>query len=232
MAVTEVELYTPPITGTALDPARIGPLEHEVTLLELAEKLRHAKALGLTQVVATCAQRTTRTRLSQQIDFPLLTEEEVRIWRAFLPTAYTSDPRYEKAWPGNVMRGPYGLASYAFDLPPVSVLELWSTLQSASAFDVYEIWTPERPMPEPILLGYKEQVGPFLLARWGESLAPFEAIKKEVEARTATWNAVSTTPNLLVGTAFGGGVLAGQQLLVQQQSQRDALVALSTMQSQ
>jgi hypothetical protein len=37
-------------------------------------------------------------------------------------------------------------------------------------------------MPEPILSGYRATVGPFLIARWGEALEPFEAIQAKVAA--------------------------------------------------
>lgn len=185
MATVEVEVYATG-TGRALDPQRPASLEDEIREHELIAQRDAAARVGLTQVVATCEWRLAQLRCARTIAFPLLTPREVSVWRRFLPMTYSS--RITSKNQSSQFFQP--MESYAFDVPPLSVLELYASVQATQVFNHYEIWTPERPLPEPILVGYKKwlgqplgqpwPIGPFLLARWGEALEDFETIAQTV----------------------------------------------------
>ncbi len=94
-----------------------------------------------------------------------ISDEELKIWTIFLPTAYTDD----------------NLAYYLYDIIPTEVLQDWKLVKDLGLFESFEIRTPEIPQPQdPILIGICRGAR-YLIARWGESLAPFEEISKNVE---------------------------------------------------
>lgn len=180
-----VELYRPPMTGTALaeDRATSAQVDLEAYALELTEKRKAATALGLLpHVVKRCEGELLRVSLQRTIGYPLMTDEEQHVWRAYLPTTYTTKSAPMMNGVG-FRPGTRSMEQYAFDLPPVSVLEFWQAEKAVGLFDVYEIWTQEVVPVDPILVAYREDVGPFLLARWGEALKPFAEIKQAVQAR-------------------------------------------------
>lgn len=99
--------------------------------------------------------------------YPVISAEDLKTWRTWLPTAY-SDANS-------------GFANYRFDLMPTEVLAELEFSRKLDLFDHYEIWTPEQPKAQdPVLVGYLDQT-PYLLARWGESLMPFEKIQELVQ---------------------------------------------------
>jgi len=168
----EIELYEQEVEGLTLDG--------EVTRMEQDRRIELSEALGL-----TTHKRVTQEQRARAADrFPLLSGEDLTIWREYLPT------RYDDREPGIMMIAPPRLAWYRFDAIPVSVLELWQTLKQEGAFANYEIWTPEKApqaVTDPILAGYTSggagTTGPYLIARWGESLKPFADIKREIMER-------------------------------------------------
>ena len=119
---------------------------------------------------------------AREVPFKLLSPEERRIWRRFLPARFLEDAAaLREGFQGRLM-GRWSksrLTDYNDDLIPVSVLEAWQHCRQMGYFESYEIWTP-REDSDPVLIG---QLGPltFLIARWGESLMPFEEIKREME---------------------------------------------------
>lgn len=172
---------------TALKDNRVGNAitpEDEIRMIEARKMKKSAKVLGLRVLMLRLRGEieAIKIRSSQEIKCPLMTPEERAIWRAFLPMTYTSSPQRRF----NIR----AISSYSFDQPPMSVLETWADLRAKKVFDIYEIWTPERVQrPDPILVGFKglaqPYIGPFLIARWGESLAPYDEIKKKVESSNA-----------------------------------------------
>jgi len=94
-----------------------------------------------------------------------ITSEEMKIWEIWLPSRYA----------GN------GLLIYSFDQIPATVLTAWEAAKAFGIFQNFTIRTPEtKKTQDPILIGYLKDV-PYLIARWGESLRPFEEIKGIVE---------------------------------------------------
>ena len=104
-----------------------------------------------------------------------LTDAQMTIWRAWLPTAYTDI--------GNDKH--HQLANYHFDRIPKPVLKLWQKHKESGLFERFEIWTPENHHPDPILVGVNGNAR-HLLARWDESdanLVSFDDIKRELVRR-------------------------------------------------
>lgn len=163
------------------DLSEIDQVQHESWLEDLSQRKSLADKLGLHALASKCAQEGNRAKVKQMISFPLLQGEELEIWQKFLPSTYSEDGKAQHTFS---YRGAK-LDAYAFDLIPISVLELWATLKDDKVFDTYEIWTPERQVVDPILLGFRKKIGPFLLARWGESLQAFEEIKESVKGMVA-----------------------------------------------
>jgi hypothetical protein len=192
MATMVVEMYDKAgEVGTALQANRVGVLELEARVVEGKAKQPLFERLGLTVLKARVDEHAGELEAVKRFQpFPLLGRDELSVWQLYLPTVYTTEKVDSRvAW-----KKP--MAVYAFDQPPLEVLELWARLQSERQFEYYEIRTPERVAhPDPILLGWgkccKEKagqlVGPFLLARWGESLLPFAEIKARVMAPSTTW---------------------------------------------
>ena len=127
MSVT-VETYQIPYTGTALSPDR-PTLEDEIREHELVAIRNEAARLELNGVQARCNLDLARLRISRTVPFPIMTAEEQRVWRAFLPTVYSSA---QKDW-DRFPTAPRPLSGYRFDLHPLSVLELWNSLLDARA---------------------------------------------------------------------------------------------------
>lgn len=193
MATVQVEIYNPlPSPARALDPERVifDDADKEIREIEAARRITLAKELGLTAVVRTTLRMGTLQGAVVTIPYPLLTAEEVRVWYRFLPTVYST----QMPVAGTVLIGQSqvrDMKDYAFDQPPISVLEAWKAARDQKLFDTYEIRTPEAVQrPDPILLGWKHHttgpIGPFLIARWGEALQDFAEIKKAVAAGGAT----------------------------------------------
>lgn len=124
----------------------------KITLKELSGKIRHECPLG----PATF--------------YPAINEEEMRIWSKWLPASYVSEPSKIQE---------RKIESYKFDTIPEGVLNEWQLAKSLDLFEEFEIRTPERQIQDPILIGWNNKI-PYLIARWGESLIPFEEIKKSI----------------------------------------------------
>ena len=105
-----------------------------------------------------------------------MSEDEIKIWKRFLPTTYYSDPPniYERT-----------ITNYKFDRIPHPVLSKWKDCKNQGYFSRYEIWTTERPNEDPMLVGY---VGNrcYMVARWAESdanLVSFSDVKSIIKDR-------------------------------------------------
>jgi hypothetical protein len=184
MTTVMTEVYRPaPWAGTALAPERPGDLEAEIREQELVQKQALAAESGLVELANRCRVLLAKIRCARAVPFPLMTDEEVSIWHAFLPMCYSSASK--EASPYGPLRA---WASYEYDQPPVTVLETLRDVRREGTFDTLNIRTPEQVLrPDPILTGYrtfdKVAVGPFLIARWGEALEPYEQIRAHVEER-------------------------------------------------
>ncbi len=141
----------------------------------LKNKLATAKSLGLKAQAGSIKTDITTIERGPLIMTPPMTDSELTIWRAWLPTAYTDIKDDQN----------YGLADYNFDRIPSPVLKMWQKHRESGLFERFEIWTPEIVQPDPILVGVVGRVR-YLLARWGESdanLVSFDDIKRELVRR-------------------------------------------------
>ncbi|MBI1824538.1 MAG: hypothetical protein HY200_09470 [Nitrospirae bacterium] len=121
---------------------------------------------------------------AKNIPFKILTPEELAVWEEFLPTVYTDQPGVANHHFDE--EDTLDLQGYTLDFIPLPVLEIWSECKLKGYFSSYQIRSAEE---DPVLIG---MIGPlrFLIARWGESLRPFEVIKERLgermEERTPT----------------------------------------------
>lgn len=136
-------------------------------------------------------QSLRNERMRTTCHYEQLSGYELHVTMAFMPTAYR-----ERRWD-----------RYNFDLVPTYALKALDAAKEANRFDGYELWTPERPNPEPkqprrldpMFVGvigahhdmsrnfnwrYREIGNTDLsfhpIARWGEAVLPFENIEKRV----------------------------------------------------
>lgn len=213
-----VETYEDKQTGNALASNRITSLEQEISEIEMVKRRDLCAQLSMDLLAARCDIELARLRCSKKVKYPLLSTHENQIWSEFLPTKY-------RAHVGTNLWGRTDMKLYNFDFIPISVLELFRDSRKNGEFDIYEIWTPElQRRMDPILVGFKKinnnEIGPFMIARWGESLETFENIEKQVEARrvqntfppqTIVQPFAATTPpgwvtgNLGLTTGIGSG---------------------------
>lgn len=142
----------------------------------LRDKLSTAENLGLSvQAAAIIADIATIER-GRLITTAPMSDTELVIWRAWLPTAYTDNGDQNSR---------HKLADYQFDRVPGPVLKAWEKYKQSGMFERFEIWTPEVQQPDPILVGVNGN-SRHLLARWGESdanLMSFDDIKRELVRR-------------------------------------------------
>jgi hypothetical protein len=187
--IVTVETYQDRALGPALDPSRrYDAATEEFNVIHREQTLALSTAAGLQVLAAQLRGRVT-------VNYPQMTAKEERVWRTFLPTTYT-------IFTDGSARNPRGqderlipLSSYTFDTPPVSVLEILKAEHDAKRFVRLDIWTPEviqwTPFDraqtiqvrqrDPILVGYvASDPRPYLLARWGESLQDFRAIRRSL----------------------------------------------------
>jgi hypothetical protein len=120
------------------------------------------------------------------LDMDPLSDDEVAIWRAFLPTSYRGNPTSRRQG-GPIMISDHSrMSQYGFDRIPHPVLERLDHCLQKGLFESYEIWTPEEQhIPDPMLVGIL--AGKFYtLARWAESdsnLVTLASIKREMFAK-------------------------------------------------
>ncbi|MBI2005027.1 hypothetical protein HYS79_02635 [Patescibacteria group bacterium] len=149
--------------------------EEQKRVTYLRDKLSTAESLGLEAQSASIKADIATVERGRLITTSPMTDTELTIWRAWLPTAYTDigdDKRHQ-------------LANYHFDRIPQPVLKMWQKHKESGAFERFEIWTPENPRPDPILVGVNGTAR-HLLARWGESdanLISFDDVKRELMRR-------------------------------------------------
>ncbi len=151
-----------------------------------------------------------------------LSDEELRLWREYLPTSYWSKP--EKAVDPVQGNLPRSFADYEFhEGVPLSVLQRMEKL--GHLFDVLEIRTPEAGA-DPVLWGHiispdgQREIHP--LARWAESDANFipgvDELRKVLRARRGFLGfSVSSVPDALLSViafAIIGAFSAGLAPLV------------------
>ncbi|TSC68803.1 MAG: hypothetical protein G01um101456_477 [Parcubacteria group bacterium Gr01-1014_56] len=141
----------------------------------MKSKLATAKSLGLKAQAGSIKTDITTIERGRLITTPPLTDSEMTIWRAWLPTAYTDIQDNQRHW----------LVDYNYDRIPSPVLKMWQKYKKSGLFERFEIWTPEISQPDPILVGVNGH-SRYLLARWGESdanLVSFDDIKRELMRR-------------------------------------------------
>lgn len=134
----------------------------------IAERVELCDALGLPQ------QKILEPSVDRKFFYPEISGEELYVWRTFLPTIYQRSGR-----DGSSVRT---WSDYHFDLIPNEALREIQAALDSNLFHDLEIWTPERSQRDPVAVGRLGQ-SVFLIARWGESLAPFEEIRRAVADR-------------------------------------------------
>ena len=132
----------------------------ETKATELNKRKELCKELGL----KVQEQLSENTILSPGMFCHRLSDEELKIWTIFLPTVYAGDQ----------------LKNYQYDTIPTEVLQDWKLVKDFGLFESFEIRTPELRKQDPILIGVRQGVR-YLIARWAESLAPFEEIRQKAE---------------------------------------------------
>lgn len=153
-------------------PETLSPAPAKDAVLDgLRERMEQSKALGLT-AQAAFFQKQLRHAEKKPGEFTPLTADETAIWKAWLPTCYRDDAHCPDTTSGVNFHSVRKMSSYMFDHVPSPVLGLWAKIKQQDVFDYYEIWTPEKIMEDPILLGVLGNER-YLLARWGESDANF-----------------------------------------------------------
>ena len=148
----------------------------ESRLAYLRDKLSTAEELGLKAQAESIKTDIAEVERGRLITTSPMSDTELIIWRAWLPTAYTNSGDDEHR---------HKLEDYNFDRIPQPVLKLWEKHKKSGAFERFEIWTPENEQPDPILIGVNGTMR-HLLARWGESdanLVSFDDIKRELIRR-------------------------------------------------
>lgn len=170
--------------------------EELARVAHLRAKLSSAQNLGLAvQAVSISADIATIER-GKLITTPPMTDNELVIWNAWLPTIYSDVTEVEQ----------HQLANYDFDSIPSPVLRLWEKHKESGLFERFEVWTPRIIQPDPILVGVNGNAR-HLLARWGESdanLVSFEDIKRELVRR---WKK-DDSEDLIFHGAFGAVLLS------------------------
>ncbi len=186
--MTDTDTAIVEVYGKLSNPSAMEDVEKRLeTKAETAEKrASDAEDIGMTGLATQDRDKVLHLRTigwCEAHGLQPLTDDELSVWQAWLPTEYTS-------W-DNGERRDWARYRY-FEGVPASVRA--RIKEALSLFSVLEIRTPERqprPMFDPILLGHIDHPNgvrdTVLLARWGESDAnflSFENIKAIVAART------------------------------------------------
>lgn len=169
-------------TRKPVDPEAIKDrLEH------IESKRKLARKLGLNGQIALLDKEEQEVK-RPVLDMTPMSEEEVALWKAFLPTSYTVTPH----------SGHSEGYKYNYDKIPHPVLSKWADCVDEQVFERYEIWTPEaRNIPDPVLVGYIGQTT-YMIARWAESdsnLITTAGIKRHL-----IWKFLGPGPSLMVLT--------------------------------
>jgi hypothetical protein len=146
------------------------------------EILGHQKAkceeFGLKQQAVLVGDLINQLKTAAEADvispksfYPEISYKEAIIWEVWLPCRY-SETRSSQ---GRTLR------EYSFDQIPLEVLEEWDIAKQLQLFKSFAIMTPETKVPDPILIGIGKDGREYLIARWGESLMPFEEIENLVQ---------------------------------------------------
>lgn len=157
----------------------------------MLEKLIAAEDVGLRSEATHIKREIISIERGSLIKTAPLTQDEITIWNAWLPTRYF-DTKYG-------MKDSWAL-DYSFDRVPAPVIKKWQAHKAAGDFESYEIWTPERTpvFVDPILVGINGSTL-HLIARWGESdanLVTLDDIKAKLVRR---WNNGWLPSSLYVG---------------------------------
>ncbi len=150
-------------------------LEIDVTLQDLRTRLIISMRIGLKAQARELLTHYKAYALKSSIPFAFISKaDELALSRIF-PTRYIAQVG-EK----DFRAGSRPLADYTYDFIPLAALEGWEECRKRHLFSEYEIWTPERHEPDPILIGRRRE-HPFiyLIARWGEALRPWEELEQE-----------------------------------------------------
>lgn len=111
-----------------------------------------------------------KTKYLEQVGATRLSKKDYEVWCGWLPREY---------------RDGVLSSQYAYDTPPLRVMEMIGKLKEMELFDSLTVRTPEKAQTDPALFG-RLGMQWYLLAQWGESdesLIGFEQIKSGVKAR-------------------------------------------------
>lgn len=148
--------------------------EEQARVIYLRDQLKIAELLDLKWQAAALKADIATIERGHLITTSALSDAELTIWRAWLPTVYADNADKH-----------HRLADYHFDRIPSPVLKMWKKHKESGFFECFEIWTPEDHQSDPILIGVNG-TSRHLLARWGESDANFVSfadIKRELARR-------------------------------------------------
>lgn len=137
----------------------------------LDEIVENSKVVSDTQnLYAELGFEKLSKRGNGPIVYPQIYEEDWKIWKEFLPTAYY----YNKdEW-----------KDFSFDDIPLEVLREIKHVQSLRVFDNLAIRTPEKQLVDPLVCGIRhrghDHFDAYMIARWGESLLSFADVCRQV----------------------------------------------------
>lgn len=131
-----------------------------------AEAQALIEEMGLDGQKSLLRQTDPDVGTKERIPYRLMTNEERGVYKALYPETATMD-------------------QYAAGPIPLRVLQVGA--HAVKLFDKVEVWFPSTSDPDPLLVGCVE-AGDYLLARWGDALAPFEDLKdRAIKAVSDDW---------------------------------------------
>jgi len=141
----------------------------------LSNRRELCDSLGLTIQSKLANPKVSPHAVANQF-YPSIQWNQLVIWNQFLPKSYSLN---KGQW-----------REYQFDVIPNAVLEEINFAHQSGMFSDIEIWTPETVQVDPLAVGIIGQYPKgrrlsgnaqfYALARWGESLLPFNQIKQRV----------------------------------------------------
>jgi len=132
------------------------------------EAILLAESLGLEgqkSLISTDADGNTQARMP----YRLMSEEEFAVYSALMP----NKTRIEE---------------YKDGIIPLRVMQIVAHCRDMSYFDEIAVWHPKAGKDDPVLVGIKKnkqyawQAENYILARWGETLVPFEEMTRKAIA--------------------------------------------------
>ena len=190
MLVEIFEGIQKPAPLETISPSEFEDLETDMTIQDLAARIVLCAKVGLKtqRSILLPYYLAYALKRSVPIPYPFLSPAEEQTVSRIFPT------KYKKELTQRDRDSSQMLEDYHFDLIPCAVLETWNQCVALGMFKNFEIWTAERlKKPDPVLIGRRvEHPFPYLLARWGEALRPWNEL---ITGRKRTVGARQLLPN-------------------------------------